>query len=99
MNPSPCAYVIGNISVRDPAKWAQYRALVPETLAPWGAELLLRAGDAVVLGGEHRHTDVVVIRFPNRASAVGWYGSPAYQSLIPLRLEAADVDLVSYVGS
>lgn len=99
MNPSPCAYVIGNISVRDPAKWAQYRALVPETLAPWGAELLLRAGDAVVLGGEHRHTDVVVIRFPDRASVVGWYDSAAYQALIPLRQEAADVDLVSYVGS
>lgn len=36
------AYVIGNITVKDPQKWAEYRSLVPETLAPWGAELVLR---------------------------------------------------------
>jgi uncharacterized protein (DUF1330 family) len=98
MDARPVAYVIGNISVRDPAKWAEYRRLVPATLAPWGAELLMRAGDAVVLGGTHRHTDVVVIRFPDRAAVAGWYDSAAYQALIPLRQEAADIDLVSYAG-
>jgi len=32
------AYVIGNITVRDPGKWAEYRSLVPETLVSrgWG---------------------------------------------------------------
>ncbi|WP_143752382.1 DUF1330 domain-containing protein [Marinobacter guineae] len=28
------AYVIGNITVKDPDKWAEYRRLVPETLVP-----------------------------------------------------------------
>lgn len=52
-----------------------------------------------MLGGEHKHTDTVVIRFPNAESANGWYNSPAYQALIPLRLEAAEVDLISYAAS
>ncbi len=90
------AYVIGHITVKDAAKWEAYRGAVPATLAPWGAELVLRGWNARVLAGEHAHTDVVVIRFPDRAAADGWHASPAYQALIPLRRSAADVVLVTY---
>jgi uncharacterized protein (DUF1330 family) len=90
------ACVIGHITVKDEEKWAQYRAQVPATLAQWGAELLFRGGEALVLSGEHRHRDTVVIRFPDRASVDGWYGSAAYQALIPLRQQAADLELISF---
>lgn len=93
------AYVIGHITVKDPAKWAEYRARVPATLAPWQAELVFRGERLAVLGGEHQHTDTVVIRFPNAAAIDGWYNSAAYQALIPLRREAADLDLVSFAES
>jgi uncharacterized protein (DUF1330 family) len=98
MSASLSAYVIGHISIRDEARWAEYRSKVPATLELWGAELLLRAQTAAVLAGRHTHTDVVVIRFPDLASASGWFNSAAYQALIPLRNAAADVDLISYVG-
>jgi len=91
------ACVIGHISVKDADKWAQYRAQVPATLAPWGAELLFRGLVNKVLAGPHAHTDTVVIRFPDAASVDGWYQSAAYQALIPLRSEAADLVLVSFV--
>ena len=90
------AYVIGNITVKDPEKWAEYRSLVPETLAPWGAELVLRGKEAKVLSGQYCHTDTVVIRFPDTGSVAGWHNSPAYQAIVPLRTQAADVDLVSF---
>lgn len=90
------ACVIGHITVKDEEKWAQYRAQVPATLAPWGAELLFRGKRAAVLSGEHAHTDTVVIRFPDAAAVAGWYNSPAYQALIPLRRQAADLVLVSF---
>lgn len=90
------ACVIGHITVKDAEKWAQYRAQVPATLAPWGAELLFRGKRAAVLSGEHAHTDTVVIRFPDAAAVAGWYNSPAYQALIPLRRQAADLVLVSF---
>ena len=90
------ACVIGHISVKDEEKWAQYRTQVPATLAPWGAELLFRGQLANVLAGQHRHTDTVVIRFPDRASVDGWYQSAAYQALIPLRQQAADLDLLTF---
>ncbi len=90
------AYVIGNITIQDEVKWIEYRDQVPATLVPWHGEIVLRGKNAVVLGGEHRHTDTVVLRFPDMASAKQWHDSAAYQALIPLRMQAADVDLVSY---
>jgi uncharacterized protein (DUF1330 family) len=37
-----------------------------------------------------------VIRFPDAAAAHNWFTSPAYQALIALREQAADVVLVTY---
>jgi uncharacterized protein (DUF1330 family) len=90
------AYVIGHITVKDPAKWAEYRSQVPATLEPWGAELVLRGERTDVLSGQHNHTDTVVIRFPDSESVNNWHNSDAYQKLVPLRMQAADIDLISY---
>ncbi|MCK6410581.1 DUF1330 domain-containing protein [Thauera sp.] len=91
-------YVVGHITVKDADKWAEYRSKVPGTLAPWGAELLLRGRRVASFSGDSPHADVVVIRFPSAAAASDWFASPAYQALIPLREQAADVLLLSYEG-
>jgi uncharacterized protein (DUF1330 family) len=90
------AYIIGHITVKDKEKWDEYRGNVPATLEPWGAQLVFRGRRTEVLAGEHVHTDTVVIQFPDQASVKGWYDSAAYQALIPLRTEAADLVLVSF---
>ena len=95
----PHAYVIGHIAIKDPAKWAEYRSQVPGTLTPWNAELLLRGTLAEVFAGTHAHRDTVVIRFPDLAAARGWHDSAAYQALVPLRQQAADVTLLLYEDS
>ena len=93
------AYVIGHISVKDTEKWVEYKRRVPATLTSCGGELVLRGQRKAVLGGEHRHTDTVVIRFPDIEAVDEWFYSDAYQQLIPLRLQAAEVDLISYESS
>ena len=90
------AYVIGHLTVKDPGKWAEYRGKVPATLAACGAEVVLRGRMVSVLSGEHRHTDTVVIRFPDAAAVNAWHESPEYRALIPLREQAADMVLISY---
>ena len=76
--------------------WAEYRGKVPQTLAPWGAELVFRGQQVAALAGESPHRDIVVIRFPSAAAAGEWFASPAYQALIPLREQAAEVLLLAY---
>lgn len=90
------AYLVGNVTVKSPDKWADYTRQVPDTLAPWGAELVFRGKQVAALAGENPHSDIVVIRFPDVAAVNGWFASPAYQSLIPLREQAAEVVLLSY---
>lgn len=92
------AYLIGHITIKDPEKWTVYLSKVPSTLEPWGAELIVRGKLCSVLSGNHAHTDTVVIRFPNLKTLNSWHSSPEYQSLIPLRQEAADIDLLTYEG-
>lgn len=90
------AYIVGHITVKDAEKWSVYRGKVPATLEPWGAELVFRGSLSSVLSGSHEHSDTVVIRFPDLASIDDWHSSPEYQALIPVREEAADMDLIVY---
>jgi uncharacterized protein (DUF1330 family) len=92
----PSAYGIGHITVKDADKWAEYREKIVPTLEPWNASLIFRGNKVRVLGGEHKHSDTVVIKFPDLDSLNGWYDSAAYQAIIPLRMAAADVDLIAY---
>ena len=90
------AYLVGQITVKDARKWDEYRSRVPDTLVPWGAELVFRGRQVAVLAGGNPHADIVVIRFPDVEAVNRWFESPAYQSLIPLREQAAEVVLLSY---
>lgn len=90
------AYVIGNITVIDQDKWLEYRSKVPATLAPWSGELVFRGNQSKVLGGECQHSDTVVIQFPSIETLNNWFNSDAYQTLIPIRKQAANMDLISY---
>lgn len=90
------AYLIGQVTIKRPELWAEYTRQVPATLVPWGAELVFRGKQVAALAGQNPHPDVVVIRFPDMAAVNQWFSSAAYQSLIPLREQAADVVLLSY---
>lgn len=98
MSDNAC-YAIGHITVKDAEKWAEYRGKVPATLSEWGAEVVLRGKRTEVLTGEHAYTDTVVIRFPGATDIGDWYRSAAYQALIPLREQAAEMVLICYEQS
>jgi uncharacterized protein (DUF1330 family) len=90
------AYVVGQMTVKNETKWAEYRGQVLATLKPFGGELVFRGNQVKALSGECPHADIVVIRFASLADADGWHNSVAYQALISLRTEAADVVLTTY---
>lgn len=90
------ACLIGHITIKNAARWDEYRGKVPATLTPWNAELLFRGRLCETFSGEHAHTDTVVIRFPDADAMRGWFRSPAYQALLPLRAEAAEVTLLGF---
>ena len=90
------AYLIGHITINHPDKWKTYVAGVQKSLIPFESEVVFRGKRATVLAGAHPHEHTVVIKFPDQPTLQQWYHSDAYQALIPVRDEAADVVIISY---
>lgn len=90
------AYVVGQIRIKNPEAWADYCSQVSATLELWGAEVMFRGKKDTTFAGETPYTDIVVIRFPDLATAKAWHDSEAYQAIVPLREVAAEVLLSSY---
>jgi uncharacterized protein (DUF1330 family) len=83
------AYVIVAETVNDEKMFDEYRRQVPATLTPFGGKFIVRGGKVTVHEGEWPHPRTVVIEFPSRAQAEGWYKSDAYQKIIQLRLKSS----------
>jgi len=83
------AYVIVAETVNDETMFDEYRKQVPATVAPFGGKFIVRGGKVTVHEGEWPHPRTVVIEFPSREQAEGWYNSPAYQKIIQLRLKSS----------
>jgi uncharacterized protein (DUF1330 family) len=92
------AYVIAVETVHDEAMFATYRQQVMPTIEAFGGRFVVRGGTLTVLEGDWPHRRTVVIEFPSRDAAEGWYGSGAYQKVIDLRKNSSDGALVIVDG-
>jgi uncharacterized protein (DUF1330 family) len=64
----------------------EYLQRIDATLAPYEGRFVVHGATPDVLEGEFPG-HLIVIAFPTREQAEGWYGSPAYREILPLRLE------------
>ncbi|MFE6511253.1 DUF1330 domain-containing protein [Nocardioides sp. NPDC057767] len=78
---------INGLNVNDDI--VEYLRRVDATLAPFDGEFLIHGPDLVVAEGTAEGM-LVVLRFPSTEAAQGWYASPAYQEILPLRLNNID---------
>ena len=91
------ALMVARVSVKDPEKFKDYVAKAGPIMAEFGGETLLRGKiDKDLTGGGEAHQITAVFKFPSLEKADEWYASDAYQSLIALRNEAADIQFISY---
>ena len=92
------AYVVVNISVHEPEAYAQYRAMAPPTIAVYGGRYIARGGVTEVKEGDWRPERLVILEFPDVASAEAWWNSPEYAPAKALRQSCADAQLVITEG-
>lgn len=90
------AYVVGQVTIKDQAKWAEYQAAVPATFGAWGGEKIGGGTQFQSLAGPQTPPNVVVLRFPDREALENWFNSAEYQGLVELRDSGADVILTAY---
>jgi uncharacterized protein (DUF1330 family) len=85
---SESTYVIAHLEARMGEELVSYLHDIDATLEPFGGRYLIHGG-AVTALEESWSGDLIVIGFPDRASALGWYESPAYRMIRPLRTRNA----------
>ena len=73
------AYVLAEVEILNREGYAEYSALVPGTLAPFGGRFLARGGNVQPLEGEWPTLRRVILEFPNADAARAWWSSPIYQ--------------------
>jgi len=93
------AYSIVQLEVTDPVPYEAYRKEVLPTITAFGGRFLVRGGKVTTLEGDWPFPRTVVIEFPSREAAEGWYHSPAYQKILPLRLKASRGNFIIVDGA
>ena len=93
------AYIIAQVRVNDPARYAEYRAGVPAAVEKYGGRFLVRGPAVEVLEGEHDGRRVVVLEFPTMAKLRAFWDSPEYSGLRTLRQSASEGDLWAVEGA
>jgi uncharacterized protein (DUF1330 family) len=63
----------------------RYMREIDDTLTPFGGEFIVHGGELEAKEGQWDGS-LVIIRFPDRESALAWYSSADYQRILPLRL-------------
>jgi uncharacterized protein (DUF1330 family) len=87
------AYVLANVDVIDAAGFTPYREAVPATIAKYGGRYLARGGPTTAVEGPAQPKRVVLLEFPDAATARAWLQSPEYEPLIEIRQRTANTDI------
>jgi uncharacterized protein (DUF1330 family) len=74
-----------------------YLRRIDATLAPFGGAYRIHGGPYVALEGAWSG-DLVMIEFPSMEMARGWYDSPAYRAIRPLRTDNTEGDVFLVPG-
>ena len=93
------AYVVALETIHDQAMFAEYAKHVAATLLPFEGRFVARGGKFTVLEGEWQQPRTVIIEFPTREAAQGWYDSADYQKIITLRHKSSSGNLVILDGA
>jgi uncharacterized protein (DUF1330 family) len=76
---------------------AEYLRRVSDTMDPFGGRFLVHDGEREVMEGSWPG-GLIIIEFPDGASAHGWYESAAYQEILPYRTNNLEMDIVFTEG-
>jgi len=92
------AYLIVNVTVTDPERYAEYVKAVPATIAKYGGRFLTRGGRVEVLEGTYTPRRFVIVEFDSIERARAWWESDDYKGPMMLRRSASVADIILVEG-
>ena len=94
----PKAYVIVDMDITDPERYAAYRDLAAPAVEAAGGRYLVRGGATEVFEGDRVPHRTVILEFPDMQTARAWYDSPAYLAARTAREGAAVGSFIAVEG-
>ena len=92
------AYVVVNVDVNDPVRYEAYKSMVPPTIAAFGGRFLVRGAPLHEMEGPWPRKRLVIVEFPDVASAKAWWASEEYADAKALRQANSSAELVIVEG-
>ena len=92
------AYIVVQVDVKDPERYADYRTMVPPTLAKYGGRFIVRGGKTETLEGDWLPNRFVVVEFPSLEQAKAWWASPEYAEAKALRQATSETQMIVAEG-
>jgi uncharacterized protein (DUF1330 family) len=92
------AYCIVYERVDDPNTFEEYRRQVLPTIQAHQGRFLVRGGTFTALEGDMPYQRIAMLEFPSREVAEGWYHSPEYQRILPLRQRSSNCQFILVDG-
>ena len=92
------AYVIAQVEITDPDRYAEYAKQVPATIARHGGRYLARGGKSEQLEGRPAGKRIAILEFESYERAKDWYESDDYRGPKALRQGASISSLVLVDG-
>jgi uncharacterized protein (DUF1330 family) len=92
------AYVVVQIDVDDPVRYAEYKRLAPASIGAYGGRYVVRGGACEVLEGSWRPPRLVVLEFASVEQARAWWASPEYAPAKALRQASARTEMLLIEG-
>jgi uncharacterized protein (DUF1330 family) len=79
------AYVIAQLTVTDIEGFEAYRKAALPIVAAHGGRFLVSGGKVSSIEGDPARPRAVILEFANKTAAEGFYNSPEYQAILPMR--------------
>jgi uncharacterized protein (DUF1330 family) len=92
------AYVISDVTIRDPVNADAYRERAARSIVQHGGRYLVRGGPIEVLEGDWAPRTIVIAEFPDMDQARAWYRSPEYAAALEFRDAALSRNLILVEG-
>lgn len=92
------AYVVVEISIRDPETYERYKVMAPPSIAQYGGRYIVRGGRTHCLEGSWDAARFVMLEFPTLDAAREWWSSPEYAPAKALRQACSHTDMLLVEG-
>jgi uncharacterized protein (DUF1330 family) len=92
------AYLVAEVTITNETQMQAYREWSTRAMQEFGAEVLVRGGQVLPLEGGWQPERVVILRFPDLATAEAYYHSETYTRARQVREGAGSIRMFAVQG-